>query len=102
MKLEGLATGTPPRGMYPFDILESAEGQASEARLFEQAGLLKLLIDTRPLIAAVVADVRGGCSRSLIARRFHSTMVDMIAQVCGRLRRQTGLATVALSGGVFM
>jgi hydrogenase maturation protein HypF len=39
---------------------------------------------------------------ALIARRFHSTLVDLIAQVCGRLRKVTGLEAVVLSGGVFL
>src|SRR5947209_6655639 len=61
-----------------------------------------LEVDTRPLIAAAAHDVRRGHSPSVIARRFHSTMIEMIAEVCGRIREQTGLEIVALSGGVFM
>ena len=37
----------------------------------------------------------------MIARRFHSTLVEIVAQVCRRLRQQTGLEVVVLSGGVF-
>src|SRR5262249_30998440 len=35
------------------------------------------------------------------ARRFHSTLVEMIAQTCEQLRRQSKLDAVALCGGVF-
>jgi hydrogenase maturation protein HypF len=38
----------------------------------------------------------------LIARRFHSTLVEMIAAVCGQLRQASGLGAVVLSGGVFL
>jgi hydrogenase maturation protein HypF len=41
-------------------------------------------------------------SAALIARRFHSSLVELIAAVCGRLRVATGLETVILSGGVFL
>ena len=60
------------------------------------------MIDTRPLIAAVVADVRRGVPGAVIARRFHSTLVEVIAAVCGRLRDGDRADAVVLSGGVFL
>ena len=36
-----------------------------------------------------------------IAWRFHVTVAEMIESVCGRLRDETRIETVALSGGVF-
>ena len=56
----------------------------------------------RPMIAEVAEDVRRGAAAASIARRFHSTMVDAIARVCDRLRAETGLDAVVLSGGVFL
>jgi len=91
MELEWLATDVSPDGSYPFDLAQSA----SETHVPWQ-------IDVRPLIAATAADVRRGISSGLIARRFHSTLVEIISRTCGRLRDQTGLDVVALSGGVFM
>ena len=38
---------------------------------------------------------------SVIAARFHNGVAAAIVTVCGRLREQTGLTVVALSGGVF-
>jgi hydrogenase maturation protein HypF len=83
VELEGLAAGQAPDRAYPFDF----DGRQ---------------IDTRPLIAAVGQDVRIGVSRPVIARRFHCTVVEVVAATCGRLREETGLNTVALSGGVFL
>jgi hydrogenase maturation protein HypF len=60
------------------------------------------MVDTRPIIRAVAEDVTRGTDSKLIARRFHSTMVELIATVCDRIRQATGLNSVALSGGVFM
>jgi hydrogenase maturation protein HypF len=60
------------------------------------------VVDTRPIIRAVAQDARQGTDARLIARRFHSTLVEVIATVCDRLRRATGLDAVVLSGGVFM
>jgi hydrogenase maturation protein HypF len=88
VELEWLATDVPDDGAYPFDLTEN-DGTP-------------LVIDTRPLIRAVVRDVGGGTPAGRIARRFHTTLVEVIAAVCDRLRRATGLDVVALSGGVFL
>jgi hydrogenase maturation protein HypF len=53
------------------------------------------------LIAAMAADLRAGVPREAIAARFHNAVVDLIADGCTLLRDRHGLATVALSGGVF-
>jgi hydrogenase maturation protein HypF len=91
-ELEWLADETPTDGSYPFDLQVPAD----------EAKQPPIEIDTRPLIAAVADDVRRGISAGLIARRFHTTMVEIIASVCKHLRDQTRLESVALSGGVFM
>lgn len=90
MELEWAASGVAPDGCYPFALAEPAT--AAEA----------LQIDTRPLIAAVVKDVCRGTTPGRIGRRFHSTLVEVIARVCARLREAAGLQVVVLSGGVFM
>jgi hydrogenase maturation protein HypF len=86
VELEWLAMGSPAAGVYPFEVTEQTP----------------LVVDTRPLIGAVANEVRKGVSAAVIARRFHSTVVEIIAAVCGRLRRDTGLEAVVLSGGVFL
>jgi hydrogenase maturation protein HypF len=89
VELEGLAAGTAPAGVYPYAVESPAGGGPSQ-------------VDTRPLIAAVSADVRGRASREAIARRFHSTLVEVVADVCARIRADTCLNAVVLSGGVFL
>jgi hydrogenase maturation protein HypF len=85
IELEALAGAIAPDGNYPFTL----------------AGTEPLVIDTRPLIAAVGDDAARGVPSGVIARRFHSTVVEIIAQVCARLADGSGLDAVALSGGVF-
>ncbi|MBN1810937.1 MAG: carbamoyltransferase HypF [Anaerolineae bacterium] len=58
-------------------------------------------IDSASCIGAVVSDMRAGVPVGLIAARFHSGLARMIRDVCLRIRRETGLWDVALSGGVF-
>jgi hydrogenase maturation protein HypF len=83
MELEWLATSVPADGCYPFDFTES-------------------VVDTRPLIRAVAADAVRGVAPALIARRFHSTVVEISRTVCRKLRETSGINIVVLTGGVFM
>ncbi|WP_143590486.1 carbamoyltransferase HypF [Thermoactinospora rubra] len=53
------------------------------------------------LVRAVVEDVRAGAGRAVVAARFHNAVARAVADGCDRLRQASGLATVALSGGVF-
>jgi len=86
MMLESLALGVRPAGAYPFELANGSDA---------------LRIDPRPLIHAVVADVRKGIGPAIIGRRFHTTMVDIVVAVCERIRVIDGIDRVVLSGGVF-
>jgi hydrogenase maturation protein HypF len=93
VELEALATEAAPEPAYPFALDELAEGEPLEPVLG---------VDTRPLIRAVARDATTGVPPERIARRFHSALVEIVATVCGRVRAETGLGAVALSGGVFL
>jgi hydrogenase maturation protein HypF len=92
MQLEWLATGVQPDGVYPFEIV-GADKEFSEK---------PWTVDTRPLIRAMIEEVNRGVAPGVIARRFHSTFVELIARTCAHIRGGTGLEAVVLSGGVFM
>jgi hydrogenase maturation protein HypF len=53
------------------------------------------------LVRAAAEDLLAGTPPAVVASRFHAGVAAVIAAVCGRLRERSGLATVALSGGVF-
>lgn len=57
--------------------------------------------DPAPVLSALVADLRRGAPVPVLAARFHRGVARAVTQMCRRARRDTGLATVALSGGVF-
>jgi hydrogenase maturation protein HypF len=86
MELEALATDIPDSGCYDFAC----------------AGEDPMVLDTRPVIHGIVEDIRQAVPKSQIARKFHSTFIELIRVVCSQLSRQSGIKTVALSGGVFM
>jgi hydrogenase maturation protein HypF len=92
----------------------SFEGQAAmelEALAAREADLIypitvtdddgSLLVHTTEVIRGVVEDLLREVPASLIAARFHATLADALVRACDRLRARMGIATVALSGGVF-
>ncbi|WP_405014751.1 carbamoyltransferase HypF [Kitasatospora sp. NBC_01539] len=75
---------------------------ASDRYAFElRTGDGPSIADPGPVLAAVVADVRGGAPAGLVAARFHAAVADLVHRMCGAARADHGLATVALTGGVF-
>jgi hydrogenase maturation protein HypF len=93
IELEMLATewfSTQPRREAPpafrFDVEQ--DGGVSVLRL-------------RRLLEDVIASRLAGASLGEVAWRFHKTMAGMIVTVCQRIAAETGLQTVALSGGCF-
>ncbi len=74
-----------PNG-YPFGVEEGEDG---------------MVIRLRPLFEALLADRRGGVAVGKMAYRFHVTVAEMMRVVCERIAEETGLRTVALSGGCF-
>ncbi len=59
------------------------------------------VLDMGPVISGIVSDRRAGASAALISSKFHETAAAMVIDICGRLRSDTGLDRVVLSGGVF-
>lgn len=99
MELESLATRCPMDGVYPWGIVERSNGQDSRTRDLRSPSWI---VDARPLVREVAADVLRNVPPATIARRFQASVVELIAEMCIRIRNTTGLTQVALSGGVFM
>ncbi|RCG18596.1 carbamoyltransferase HypF [Streptomyces diacarni] len=84
------ACSVPDPGAYAFDLRSPTDG-----------GPGPLPADPAPLLAAVVADLRAGVGRELMAARFHATVTALVLRVCAVARERHGVETVALTGGVF-
>ncbi|KPL22473.1 MAG: carbamoyltransferase HypF [Anaerolineae bacterium SM23_84] len=84
-----MAAGDPKRDTfqpYPFSI--EKQGQVHVLRL-----------DT--LLQAIVSATMAGTADGEISASFHITLTEMTSQMCRIAREETGLSTVALSGGCF-
>jgi hydrogenase maturation protein HypF len=80
-------------------VLESAVD--SEETDFYEMPLENDIIDPIPMIRAIVADLKAGVNRGRIAARFHNSLILMSVEACRQIRNETGLRTVAISGGVW-
>ncbi len=90
VELEWRAAESDESESYPFGV---GPGEAPET---------SWILDFRPTIHAIVEDVRLGIKVGRIARRFHCMLIDAILEICVRLREETGIGSVAISGGVFL
>jgi len=86
IELEAIAGGGATKAEpYPFEISDGSP----------------LVISPLPLVRAVVDDVNNGVDISEISARFHASVVEMITDIATRIRRDSGIDRVVLSGGVF-
>jgi hydrogenase maturation protein HypF len=58
-------------------------------------------IGLRSAFEPLIADVLAGVSRNVISARFHNGLAKMVTTASSRLRTETGINEVALSGGVW-
>jgi hydrogenase maturation protein HypF len=80
-------------------LADPAETAAYPAEVGRVGGILRLAGTS--LVRAVAAELEAGVARQLIAARFHNGLAAATVAACQAIRDDTGLATVALSGGVF-
>lgn len=85
----------------PTDLPPYAFGLWKPHPLHSADSALQFEVETSGVIAAVAQDVRAGVELGVIATRFHRGLADLVCAGCDRLRAASGIATVALSGGVF-
>ncbi|MFI7242010.1 carbamoyltransferase HypF [Streptomyces qinglanensis] len=97
IELEAAAAACPERdpGGYDFPLRPAAADDGFGA------GVPPRLADPGPLLAAVVEDLRAGVPREVIAARFHAAVAGLVRHTCAAARERYGVATVALTGGVF-
>jgi hydrogenase maturation protein HypF len=63
--------------------------------------LIEDIIEFAPLLEAIVADLHAGIQLAVISAKFHHSVVKMLLAGCEFIRRESGCAVVALSGGVW-
>jgi hydrogenase maturation protein HypF len=82
MEIEFLAGDIAGAKPYPFELCDGGN---------------TVQLDWRPMVRAIVHELRSGTPRGHIAARFHQTLIGMILAVAGR----QGMKHVVLTGGCF-
>ncbi len=59
------------------------------------------VVEVRALFEGIIADLRAGVPVAEIGLRFHNTLARLIGEMCQAIAAETGVRTVALSGGCF-
>ncbi|OHV41893.1 carbamoyltransferase HypF [Pseudofrankia sp. EUN1h] len=89
--LEALSRGGQPDGCrYRFELREPTSGGGP------------LVVDSAPVVRALVADRRRGVDAATAGAGFHEALVALVLSLAERARRELGLETVVLAGGVFL
>lgn len=104
----GAAAREEAAGAVPEDELAAKEryavtvvkNTATEASTAEDTSVL--LLDAETTFRALLDDIEAGVPVAVIARRFHDAMVSAMVMAAELVRAMYGIATVVLSGGVFM
>jgi hydrogenase maturation protein HypF len=96
----GLATEVTFEGQAAI-ALEAATTQSERHYDFSSEDGEPSIIDLRPMISAVVSDISQHTKVAEISTRFHNTISLAIVETCSRIRKNTGLNRVCLSGGSF-
>ena len=94
IELEWLARNSGVAGAYPFSIEPTPSGGKEKD--------YSLTVDLRLMLECIFGEIGEQTSSWKVARRFHSTMAQMIIRVCHQLRDRGGPDAIVLSGGVFM
>ena len=88
-------------GQAAVELEQVAEEDCSDSYPFEIEEGMPLEINPEGIFRGIIEDLRNGECVGRISAKFHNAVAEMIAEVCVRVRAQTELEEVALSGGVF-
>ncbi|MBN1928052.1 MAG: carbamoyltransferase HypF [Chlorobiaceae bacterium] len=90
-------------GQAAIELMQAAGGRIGDGGysfgIERRDGRWQMLVS--PLIRDIAEAVRVGAGAGEIAQRFHRTLVAMLSEITRKVYLETGLKTVALSGGVF-
>jgi hydrogenase maturation protein HypF len=95
--MTGLCTMSMFHAEAPMRLESIAASGIKEYYNFE----INKTISFRNLFKEMVADIKEGVSASLISAKFHNTIIYVIFETVTKMRKETGINKVALSGGTF-
>lgn len=61
----------------------------------------KYIIDTDNIIKGIINDIKSNIGKEVIAIKFHNSIINCTVEMCKKIREESNINAVALSGGVF-
>ena len=61
----------------------------------------EFIIDPQEVFIDIIKDLKEGIDKKVMAAKFHNTVAEFTLNLCGKIRENTGINKIALSGGVF-
>jgi hydrogenase maturation protein HypF len=97
--LVGIRDTVSYEGQAAIQLESTMDGRESDAAymLEEKDGV----IYTRSMFDELLRDIEGGTPTGVISRRFHNGLVNHFSSIAARIREESGLDRVCLSGGSF-
>jgi hydrogenase maturation protein HypF len=97
----GAAARAPRLGASEWVAARAAAAGEASIDLAAGLGPAPAVVRLAPLVAGVLGDLEAGAAPGAVGARLHATIAGLVLDLCRRVRAATGLATVALTGGVF-
>lgn len=86
----------------PAVMLEMAAGEGDgESYPFKITGVKEYVVDTAPIIRAIVEDLGRNTPVKKVSRRFHETIARITVELADTIRLEEDVDTIVLTGGVF-
>ena len=82
------------------EMSQRGEDEATYPVCFRKENGLRIM-EASPIIRGIVDDIMAGQSRGTISRRFHNTLIELLAEVALDIKEETGISTAVMSGGSF-
>ena len=95
--LTGLRQQATFEGQAAMELEFAIQPCVSESYPFEIKSIAPSIVDWRPMIEEIIADVRQGLTPNVISAKFHNALVEIIVSVA----RHVGQTRVVLTGGCF-
>jgi hydrogenase maturation protein HypF len=100
--LLGICTRVQYEGQAAIELETAASMEAEDLYSFELSTAARpYRLGVRGIFEGILKDLKDGVPAAESAGRFHRTIGEMITAVLKKLREETGISLVALSGGVF-
>lgn len=100
--LAGVRDDARYEGQAAIELEAVADLDSAGAYEFDLTGTGPLIIDPRPVLAALLEDLAAGEGAPVVSMRFHRAVADAIARMAVSACGQVGTRFAAMAGGVFM